>query len=129
MRRLLGIGTLLLGTMAAGALYAQGGYDRDGGYARRPYRADLFDRVQSDLDRAARNAYPNGRIDHAFHELGEFRSRYNNGRPARHELDSAISAVRDLAKSDVLRPHDRSILENDVVDMRRFRDGYRERVY
>jgi hypothetical protein len=95
----------------------------------RPYRADLFDHVQSDLNRAAHDSYPNGKLDHAFHELNEFRVRYNAGQSARHELDSAIAAVRDLTKSDVLRPADRDQLQNDLVNMRRFRENYRARVY
>jgi hypothetical protein len=95
----------------------------------RAYRANLFDRVQYDLDRAAKNSYPNGKLQHAFHELSEFRVRYNQGRPARHELDSAIGAIRDLAKSDVLRPGDRNLLQNDLIGMRQFRENYRARVY
>lgn len=97
-------------------------------YAR-PYRAELFDRVQYDLERAAHDSYPNGKLDHAFHELGEFRNRYNAGQPARHELDSAIAAVRDLTKSDVLRPADRDKLQNDLISMRQFRENYRAKVY
>jgi hypothetical protein len=111
---------LLAALLGCGTLSAQ--------YAR-PYRADLFDHVQYDLDRAARDSYPNGKLDHAFRELNEFRVRYNAGRPARHELDSAIAAVRDLTRSDVLRPGDRNTLENDLISMRQFRANYRERVY
>ena len=95
----------------------------------RPYRADLFDHVQYDLDRAAKDSYPNGRLEHAFHELNELRVRYNAGRSARHELDGAIAAIRDLTKSDVLRPGDRNVLQNDLVSMRQFRENYRARVY
>jgi hypothetical protein len=114
---------LLLAVLGCGTLSAQ--------YVRyeRVYRADLFDHVQADLDRAAHDSYPNGRLERAFHELNEFRIRYNAGRPARHELDSAIAAVRDLAKSDVLRPRDRDTLQNDLISMRRFREEYRARVY
>jgi hypothetical protein len=111
---------LLVALLGCGTLAAQSG---------RPYRADLFDHVQYDLDRAAHDSYPNGKLDHAFHELNEFRERYNAGRPARHELDNAIAAVRDLTKSDVLRPGDRNTLENDLISMRQFRANYRERVY
>jgi hypothetical protein len=95
----------------------------------RPDRADLFSHVQYDLDRAARNAYPNGRLEHAFHEFNEFRARYSTGRGARHELDSAIGAIRDLTHSDVLRPNDRNALQNDLVSLRQFRENYRARVY
>jgi hypothetical protein len=111
---------LLLTLLGYGALSAQ---------SPRPYRADLFDHVQYDLDRAARDSYPNGKLDHAFHELNEFRIRYNSGRSARHELDSAIAAVRDLTKSDVLRPRDRDTLQNDLISMRQFRENYHARVY
>jgi hypothetical protein len=120
---------LLVAMLGCGVLQAQRYFDnRNEGYAR-PYGADLFDRVRYDLDRAAHDSYPNGRLDHAFHELGEFRARYNAGRPARHELDSAIAAVRDLVNSDVLRPHDRNTLQNDLISMRQFRESYRARVY
>jgi hypothetical protein len=116
---------LLLALVGCGALTAQTTH-----YSRpRPYRADLFDRVQYDLDRAAKDSYPNERLQHAFHELNEFRVRYNAGNPARHELDSAIAAVRDLAKSDVLRPRDRDTLQDDLITMRRFRLDYSARVY
>lgn len=115
---------MMLGT---GVLQAQY-YGREPQYSR-PQRADLFDRIQSDLDRAAHDSYPNGRLNHAFHELGEFRARYVAGRSARHELDSAISAIRDLVNSDVLRPGDRNALQNDLISMRRFREEYRARVY
>jgi len=116
MRRL-----ILVALMGCGVLAAQ--------QYSRPYRANLFDHVQSDLDRAAHDSYPNGKLDHAFHELNEFRVRYNAGRPARRELDSAIAAVRDLAKSDVLRPGDRNTLQNDLITMRQFREDYRARAY
>jgi hypothetical protein len=116
---------LLLTLIGCGTLAAQTTH-----YSRpRPYRADLFDHVQYDLDRAAKESYPNGRLQRAYHELNEFRSRYNVGEPARHELDSAIAAVRDLAKSDVLRPRDRDTLQNDLISMRQFRLDYRARVY
>ena len=128
MNRLFGMGAFVLCLAAGGAVLQAQDYQRFQ-LESAPYRGDLFERVQADLDRAAHNAYPNGRINHAFHELGEFRARYNSGRPARHELDSAIAAIRDLAGSDVLRPHDREILQNDVVSMRRFREDYRARVY
>jgi hypothetical protein len=128
MNRLFGVGAFVLSLATGSALLQAQDYQR---FEResRPYRADLFEHVQFDLDRAAHNAYPNGRIDHAFHELGEFRARYNAGRPARRELDSAIAAIRDLAGSNVLRPRDRDALQNDVVSMRRFREDYRGRVY
>jgi hypothetical protein len=116
---------LLLALIGCGTIAAQTTH-----YSRpRPYRADLFDRVQYDLDHAAKESYPNGRLQHAFHELNEFRIRYDTGQTARHELDSAIAAVRDLAKSDVLRPRDRDTLQNDLISMRRFREDYRARVY
>jgi hypothetical protein len=111
---------MLVALLGCGTLSAQ--------YVR-PFRAELFDRVQHDLERAAHDSYPNGKLDHAFKELGEFRARYNAGQSARHELDSAISAVRDLAKSDVLRPADRDTLQNDLISMRRFREDYRAKVY
>jgi hypothetical protein len=111
---------LLVALLGCGTLSAQ--------YAR-PYHADLFDRVQVDLERAAHDSYPNGKLDHAFKELGEFRARYNAGQSARHELDSAIGALRDLTKSDVLRPVDRDKLQNDLINMRRFREDYRAKVY
>lgn len=128
MIRISGIAALLLGaTLSMGMLPAQDypHYQRES----RPFRSDLFEKVQYDLDRAGRNAAPNGRIDHAFHELGEFRNRYNAGQSARHQLDSAIAAVRNLANSDVLRTRDRDILQNDLVSLRRFREDYRARVY
>ncbi len=103
-------------------------YPQERGYAR-PYGANIFDRVQSDLDRAAHDSYPNGKLKHAFHELGEFRARYNSGRSAKHQLDNAISAVSDLVASNVLRPQDRDMLQNDVISMRQFREGYREHSY
>jgi hypothetical protein len=116
---------LLLALIGCGTLSAQTTH-----YSRpRPYRADLFDHVQYDLDRAAKESYPNGRLQRAYHELNEFRSRYNVGQPARHELDGAIAAVRDLAKSDVLRPRDRDTLQNDLISMRQFRLDYQARVY
>ncbi len=111
---------ILAALIGCGSLSAQ--------YAR-PYRADLFDRVQNDLERAAHDSYPNGKIDHAFRELGEFRARYNAGQSAKHELDGAIAAVRDLTRSDVLRPGDRDTLQNDLINMRQFRDNYRAKVY
>jgi hypothetical protein len=111
---------LLLGILGCTMLSAQ--------YVR-PYRADLFDHVQYDLDRAAKDSYPNGKLEHAFHELNEFRARYNSGRSAHRELDGAIAAIRDLTKSDVLRPGDRNLLQDDLISMRQFREDYRARVY
>jgi hypothetical protein len=95
----------------------------------RPYRSDLFDHVDRDLHRAASDSYPNGKMTHALHEFDAFRVRYNTGQPAKHELDHAIAAVRDLTKSDVLRPADRNVLENDLISMRQFRENYRAGVY
>jgi hypothetical protein len=97
-------------------------------YAR-PYRSDLFDHVERDLRRAASDSYPNGKLARALHEFDTFRVRYNTGQPAKHELDHAIAAIRDLTKSDVLRPADRTVLENDLISMRQFRENYRAGVY
>jgi hypothetical protein len=115
MKKLLVIALLACGPMAAQHV--------------RPFRAELFDRVQYDLERAAHDSYPNGKFDRAFRELGEFRARYNAGQSAKHELDNAIAALRDLAKSDVLRPRDRDTLQNDLITMRQFRENYRAKVY
>ncbi len=120
MKRLLAFALLGCGILTAQQLH----YSRS-----RPYRAELFDHVQHDLDRAAHNSYPSGKLHHAFEQLGVFQNRYNAGLPARHELDGAIAAVRDLAKSDVLRPRDRDTLQDDLIDMRRFREEYRAHVY
>jgi hypothetical protein len=114
----------LLGSATLSAQYSVSVYARS-----RPYRAELFDRVQDHLECAARNSYPNNKLNRAFQNLGEFRSRYNSGQPAKHELDNAIAAVSNLTKSDVLRPHDHDVLQNDLISMRQFRLSYHANVY
>jgi hypothetical protein len=95
--------------------YGDRDYDRDD-----RYRADLFERVRADLDRAASYAYWNEgdrhRIGKVREELGEFQ---RSG--SRHELNDAIGALQKVVNDNRISPRDRDVLADDLYRMRDYR--------
>lgn len=142
--------TLALGCMAtANAQYYpnRDGYPEDGrwrdgdrsydrGYG--DYRQAFYNRLQSDLERAAGNSYLRGgdlrRFEKARHEIDEFQRKWGRGRYDRHDLDDAIGATQRVANLPGLDYRDRAALDEDLSMMRSFRArmnsgygyGYRE---
>ncbi|MDQ6675672.1 MAG: hypothetical protein M3Z09_00080 [Acidobacteriota bacterium] len=134
MRQLFAKGTLgiLLLAGAAGA-QAQYGPNREDRYREdryrnddyRDYRRSFYDRLQSDLDRAANNGYLRGgdlrRFEKARQEIFEFQQKWSRGRYDRHELDDAIGATQRVANLPGLDGRDRRALSEDLANMRAFR--------
>lgn len=57
----------------------------------------------------------------AIHELNEFQRRAADGRFDYGRLDRAIDNMADLAKADQLHPRHRSMLREDLFELRNFR--------
>jgi hypothetical protein len=112
-------------------------YDRDDrGYRREePYSrggGSLIERVQTDLRYADAGAYSRGerkRLDNAKRELWEFQRAWSAGRFDRHELDDSIAAIQKVVDHNVLRDRARSILWDDLRQLRAFRAEHQGRVY
>jgi len=94
-------------------------YYRDGdrrNYSRAygDYRQAFYDRLQSDLDRAANNGYLRGgdlrRFQQARHEIDEFQEKWGHGTCDRHALDDAIAATQRAANLPGLDRPDRLCL-------------------
>lgn len=89
------------------------------------YRQAFYDRLQSDLGRAANNGYLSGgdlrRFEQARHEIDEFQDKWGRGNYDRHALDDAIGATQRVANLRGLDDRDRYTLQEDLSLMRRFR--------
>ncbi len=98
-------------------------YSRDRAYGS--YQGDLFDRVMSDLNRAASGAYLDDHERHHFDEvagnLEDFQVRLARGKFDTGKLDKAIHNLEHLAQADRVRGPDREILTRDLYDLRHFR--------
>ncbi len=105
-------------------------YDRGGPYySGRPgaARADLIDRVLSDLDRAQSFAYARRGeakdFDRARRDLLRFRENWQRGRFDRDRLDGAIERIHHLVDSRWLAPRERETLSRDLYALRDFRSN------
>jgi hypothetical protein len=132
MRRLLMrswmVSSLLLACFAA---HAQDRY-RDEDRYRDNRGGSLIERVQADLSYAQSTVYSRGerkRIDNARKELWEFQRAWNAGRFNRHELDDSIAAIQKVVDHSGLEERARSVLWNDVENLRAFRARYQGRGY
>jgi len=129
MRQLFATGTLglllLTGISTAQAQYGPDRGDRYRNEDYRDYRGGFYDRLQSDLDRAANNGYLRGgdlrRFQQARQEIFEFQQKWSRGRYDRHELDEAIASTQRVANLRGLDPRDRGALNEDLARMRAFR--------
>jgi hypothetical protein len=129
------MGSVLLCGIAANAqVYGRGYYDQGRVYGEfgrdRDRGPGLFDRVRADMDRAESHSYWNGgdrrRFNKVREELGEFQSKWANGRYDRHELDDAIGALQKVVNDNRLEYRDRGALQDDLFRLRDFRasNGY-----
>lgn len=128
-KALIGSSLLVAGIYPVGAQYypdRNGRGYRDtynGGY--RDYRDAFYNRLQSDLARAANHGYLRGkdlrRFRQASEEIQEFQNKWARGRYDRHELDDAIAATQRVANLPGLDYRDRAALNEDLARMRDFR--------
>ena len=106
--------------------------DRDdrGYYGRPGNRGGLIEQVQADLRYAQGAAYSRGeasRLNKAREELWEFQRKWTAGRFDRHELDDSIAAIQKAVDHNGLDERARSILWNDLRQLRDFRAQYQYR--
>jgi len=94
----------------------------DGPYGR---ARDLIGRVQHDLAYAQKMAPVAGRqrerYENAQRHLSEFDDRLSRGDFDKDKLDTAIDDVNNVFKSNVLSPHSRDDLRQDLADLRSMR--------
>lgn len=93
----------------------------------------LFNRVRTDLDRAASYPYASRsdrkRFDDARRDLFDFESRLDQGRYEKKELDHAIDRIQNVVSHNSLDPRDRGALDEDLRHMRDYRAFRDDHVY
>lgn len=113
------------------AAHAQYGPDRDDRRSYGDYRSSFYDRLESDLSRAAHNGYLRGgdwdRFRKAQKEINEFQDKWSRGRYDKHELDDAIAATQRVVDIRTLNARDRDAIQDDLARMRAFRERMNHR--
>jgi hypothetical protein len=93
----------------------------------RPQNAGLLDRVQQDLDRASAHPlltpHARAKLGHARQKIWEFQRKFADGRFDRGALDDALGSMRHAVNNESMDYQDRTMLSNDMADLRAFRMG------
>ena len=89
----------------------------------------LVDRVHTDLDHAYRARHFSNddreRLNHAEKELREFAQTWDKGKFDVGRLDDAISSIQHVLDDNKLPESDRSAISDDVTQLRRMREAYK----
>jgi len=89
----------------------------------------MFDKIQSDLNRAETNAYPNylgdrSRFDIARNQFGKLENQWNQGRYDTNVFDNTFTALQMVLNDNRLMGHDRDVLSADLSRLIQFRNEY-----
>jgi hypothetical protein len=104
--------------------------DRDDYFRGDQWRARMFDRVRDDLNHVQTTWFSGGgdqyRLDRAKHELNELQTAMAEHRYNERALDDVVAAMQRVVSDNRLSDRDRSILNDDLVRLRQFRERHDE---
>ena len=102
--------------------------ERDSYFHEQAWKAHLFDRVRTDLDRVQANTFPLSkdeyRIARTKEQLNELQSKMTEGRYDQPELDDVIAGLQRVVASNKLSPRDRDVLNDDMNRLRDYREHH-----
>jgi hypothetical protein len=104
--------------------------DRDDYFRGDQWRARMFDRVRDDLNHVQTTWFSGGgdqyRLDRAKQELNELQTAMAEHRYNERALDDVVAAMQRVVSDNRLSDRDRSILNDDLVRLRQFRERHDE---
>lgn len=102
--------------------------DRDARFHDQHWRGRLFDDVREDVQHVESTTWPSGgdqyRLDKTVDELNELQGKLANHVYDERELDMVIDTLGRVASYNEMAPRDRSIINDDVVRLRNYRDHH-----
>jgi hypothetical protein len=118
----------ILGALMAFSPAAHAQFDEGPPYDGRSVTA-LVDRVHTDLDHAYRTRHfshdDRERLNHAEKELREFSQTWDKGKFDVGRLDDAIGSIQHVLDKNKLPENDRTAISDDVTQLHRMRDAYK----
>jgi hypothetical protein len=107
---------------------ARDGGENDRDYFSGPGRSRLFDRLNTDLDRATAASVPSegdrNRVDLAKRQISEIKSRLDKGNYEHRDMEEAINAVQRILSVNRLSREDRHFLRDDLAALRELQAHY-----
>jgi hypothetical protein len=92
---------------------------------------DLVDRVHTDLDHAYGTFHFSNddreRLNHAEKDLREFAQTWDQGKFEVGRLDDAIASIQHVLDNNKLPETDRAAISDDVAQLRKMREAYKNR--